>query len=84
MNLQTHRTTQTQKVVVLSSGKEKPSMPHQRQAFCPSCGKLATFTAAGEQRWPARVAAAAGMPEVVQLWLCNHCHSTISEPNLTF
>ncbi len=84
MNLDTHRTTQTRKVVVFSTKKETPSTPQQRRAFCPSCGKLAVFTAAGEQRWPARVAAAAGMPEVVQLWLCSHCHSTISEPNLTF
>lgn len=53
-----------------------------RTAYCPSCQTRAQFQYAGEQRWPERVARAAGIDPVVHLWHCGHCHSTISEPEL--
>ncbi|MDX1994769.1 MAG: hypothetical protein SF029_20465 [bacterium] len=55
-----------------------------RRTVCPSCGTKADFTRTGEQRWPARVAAAAGMPEVITLWTCGFCGTTRSELDLKF
>lgn len=56
--------------------------PQRITASCPSCGCHGEFSHAGEQRWPAKVAAAAGLPPVIQLWLCRSCHSNISETEL--
>lgn len=53
-----------------------------RQGQCPSCGKHTSFTYSGEQHWPLRVAQAAGISPVVQLWTCKSCNSTLSETNL--
>ncbi|MBC7870085.1 MAG: hypothetical protein H7Y09_04545 [Chitinophagaceae bacterium] len=53
-----------------------------RQAVCPSCGHYAEFVHIGDQHWPARVAAAAGIPEVMALWNCIVCESTLSEIDL--
>jgi hypothetical protein len=51
-------------------------------ASCPSCGKEAKFHYIGEQKWPVRIARAAGFPPILKLWLCSQCESTISEPSL--
>jgi transposase-like protein len=53
-----------------------------REGRCPSCGKKSHFVYSGEQHWPLRVAQAAGISPVVQLWTCKNCHSTLSESNL--
>lgn len=52
------------------------------EARCPSCGQHSTFTYGGEQRWPTRVAHAAGIPIVVSLWHCGMCHSTVTETSI--
>ncbi len=52
----------------------------ERQGVCPTCGQFATFTFLGEQRWPPRVAEAMGFTEVMHLWTCSECLTTISEP----
>lgn len=56
--------------------------PPNRMASCPSCGKRGVFSYLGIQRWPERVARAAGIKMVMTLWNCEHCHSTITEQNL--
>lgn len=50
-----------------------------RTGMCPTCGCEATFTFVGEQRWPEKVARAAGLPVVTQLWTCNCCNTTLAE-----
>lgn len=57
---------------------------HQIQAKCPSCGQQTRFIYSGEQHWPLRVAQALGVPEVITLWLCGSCRTTISELDLNF
>ncbi len=54
----------------------------ERQAHCPSCGQITSFSYSGVQHWPQRVAQAAGIDPVVRLWNCQNCQSTISEQNL--
>lgn len=36
----------------------------------------------GEQHWPPEIAAKFGLPAVILLWSCPHCHTTVSEPDL--
>jgi hypothetical protein len=50
--------------------------------YCPSCGQLAEFTYLGAQRWPQRLVELTGMPPVIHLWICGHCHTTVSEPEV--
>jgi hypothetical protein len=61
-------------------------LPRQDEAVCvarcPSCGRHSVFVYGGEQRWPAKVAIAAGIPPVIGLWHCSKCQSTISENHL--
>jgi hypothetical protein len=52
------------------------------EACCPSCRNRARFRLIGEQRWSPLVAQRAGLPEVIRLYLCSVCSSTISENNL--
>ncbi len=49
---------------------------------CPTCGALGKFHHVGEQHWPAAVAKATGLPETVQLYTCDHCHTTLIEQEL--
>lgn len=56
----------------------------EQEAFCPSCEQPSHFIESGVQKWPPRVAQAAGLPEVIQLWQCKNCHTTISEIDLHF
>lgn len=51
-------------------------------ANCPTCNHRARFSFAGEQRWPRRVAEAAGLEPIVRLWNCGCCHTTVSEREL--
>jgi hypothetical protein len=52
------------------------------EGICPSCGHTGEFTLLGVQKWPARVAQAAGVPEVVGLYQCACCKTTVSEVDL--
>ncbi len=56
----------------------------KKRACCPSCEKISTFTPAGVQYIPKHIAAAAGLPEAVNLYHCDHCQSTISDQDLMF
>jgi len=51
----------------------------KRERTCPTCGVKTTFTYLGDQRWPPKVAKKMNMPEVVHLWQCGHCQTTITE-----
>ncbi len=53
---------------------------NQREGICPTCAQQTTFTFLGEQRWPAKVAQAAGLPELIHLWTCDTCQTTLTEP----
>lgn len=59
-------------------------VPPTRTATCPTCGKHSTFTFHGEQRWPEKVAKAMNLPEVIVVWQCDTCDTTLLEPNLNF
>lgn len=67
--------------MLLSLSNQQPQIESQ-VACCPSCQKRSRFQFAGEQRWPQRVAQAAGIEPVVRLWNCDRCHTTISENDL--
>ena len=54
------------------------------EGYCPCCKRGSTFFVTGEQRWPHAVAEKAGMPELIRLWTCQSCHSTVSEIDLIF
>jgi hypothetical protein len=54
-------------------------MAKTKWAVCPGCQQYGKFTSEGEQHWPADIAAAHGLPAVIPLWTCPHCHTTISE-----
>jgi hypothetical protein len=53
------------------------AITEQREAFCPSCSANRKFIFLGEQRWPKRAAEKAGLPEVVYLWRCSVCHTSM-------
>lgn len=61
------------------SSTEKRSLP-PKEGFCPTCGEHVHFTFLGEQRWPAKVAAALGFSGVMLQWTCESCKTTLSEP----
>lgn len=56
----------------------QPALP-PRGGYCATCGAQTLFTFLGEQRWPAPVAAAAGVSQVVYLWTCRTCQTTVTE-----
>lgn len=57
-------------------------MADKKIAKCPSCQRIGVFEKAGEQRWPAHIAQAQGVPQVLSLYTCAHCGTTLSEPEL--
>ena len=70
--------------IALDSKTKLENNPRHYDGYCTCCGAYATFTAAGIQKIPAKVAAATGLPESVQLWTCSECKSTIAETELLF
>lgn len=58
------------------------AQPREIFAHCPSCGKHGWFSFRGVQRWSEAIAAACGLPATMHLWNCEHCHTTLCEPNL--
>jgi hypothetical protein len=61
----------------------KNNQPTDREAGCPTCGRRTRFSFLGEQRWPLRVAEAAGLESpVIRLWNCQACNSTVCEHTL--
>lgn len=57
-------------------------MVKRRLATCPSCNCRGEFVFLGDQRWPAELARAMGLPEVIPLWSCPSCLTTVSEMDL--
>lgn len=53
-----------------------------RRAICPTCHRKGAFTFSGTQQWPEVVASSVGMPRVLTLWTCPHCHTTLSDLEL--
>jgi hypothetical protein len=54
-------------------------------ADCPTCHSHTTFRFVGEQEYPEVVAKAAGYATThFSLWMCNHCNTSLLEPNLVF
>ncbi|HRE47176.1 MAG TPA: hypothetical protein PLD47_05575 [Aggregatilineales bacterium] len=53
-----------------------------KHAVCPTCQHLGNFTFLGEQKWPPEIAAKFGLPEIIILWSCPNCNTTISDPDL--
>lgn len=56
--------------------------PAVRIARCPTCDTHSSFQYLGTQRYPERVAKAAGMTPVVHTWMCDNCHTTIVTPDV--
>jgi hypothetical protein len=55
------------------------TLPILHYGTCPSCKTKTPFDLLGVQRWPERVAKAAGLPEEQTVWQCRHCHTTLME-----
>ena len=53
--------------------------PRLSRGRCPSCGRVSTFSLGGDQNIPERVAKATGLPQVIKLYHCDNCNSTVSE-----
>jgi hypothetical protein len=70
---------------VTMTTQQCPSPQHSDHvAQCPSCGCTGGFSYAGQQHWPAQVAARAGINPDVTLWNCDSCDTTLSEPELAW
>ncbi len=54
----------------------------KRLATCPTCNCRGEFEFLGEQHWPPELAREHDLPEVIALWSCPSCLTTISEPDL--
>lgn len=57
-------------------------MAERRLATCPSCNCRGEFVFLGNQYWPAALARKMGLPEVIPLWSCPSCLTTVSEMDL--
>jgi hypothetical protein len=62
--------------------KDMSSQNQQHHGTCPSCGAQTSFNLLGVQRWPERVAKAAGMPIEQTIWQCINCQTTLMERSL--
>jgi hypothetical protein len=49
---------------------------------CPSCHKTGNFMHIGSQTWPEAVARKLNLPGVIQVYRCEHCHTTLTEQQL--
>lgn len=58
--------------------------PTTQTAICPTCATHSEFTFHGTQTWPPKVAQAMNLPEVINVWHCQSCDTTLLEPNLDF
>jgi len=46
---------------------------------CPSCQKISSFVYIGQQKWPEKVARKMGVPQLIRLYVCQSCKTTVSE-----
>ena len=52
------------------------------QTHCPTCGVDSDFHHLGEQQWSEAVAKKLNMPTIVNLYNCDHCHTTLTDIQL--
>ena len=62
--------------------QQMKTQPINHYGICPSCGAKTAFDLLGIQRWPERVAKAAGVPEEQTVWQCRNCHTTLMEMSI--
>jgi hypothetical protein len=67
---------------VTMSAVEQENRQQTFEARCPSCNQLTVFRFLGEQRWPLEVARITGLAPINYLYVCGHCHSTVSKASL--
>ena len=46
---------------------------------CPTCGEKSRFEHIGEQKWSAKVAEKLNLPQIINLYNCGSCHTTLTE-----
>jgi hypothetical protein len=49
---------------------------------CPSCHKTGTFQHIGTQKWPEAVAKKLNLPTVIEVYCCEHCHTSMTQVQL--
>jgi hypothetical protein len=49
---------------------------------CPGCQKTGHFVHIGTQTWPEAVARKLNLPTVIQVYRCEHCHTSLTEIQL--
>lgn len=49
---------------------------------CPSCQKIGHFEHIGSQKWPEAVARKLNLPTVIEVYRCEHCHTSLTEVQL--
>ncbi|MDX1991789.1 MAG: hypothetical protein SF029_05345 [bacterium] len=54
-----------------------PTSPH-RHAICPNCRHDAHFAYIGDQHWPEEVAQKRGIAQVMRLYTCSECGTTVT------
>jgi hypothetical protein len=59
---------------------ERDAMPH-KEGQCPTCHAHDGFRWVSTQEYPAAIARAAGFQSsVFDLFMCNHCHTSLLQP----
>jgi hypothetical protein len=74
---ETHYDTHTGASITDEHTRLRPA----REGNCPTCGKATRFIFLGEQRWPEKVAAKLDLPAIMLQWRCEHCQTTLTEPD---
>lgn len=64
-------------VLMARVSPQTPKTPLTSVIFCHGCGADRRVEFISEQRWPAKVALAAGLKPHVELWRCTQCLTTI-------
>jgi transposase-like protein len=49
---------------------------------CPSCHQSGDFLHIGSQTWPEAVARKLNLPSLIQVYRCEHCHTSLTEQQL--
>ncbi len=49
---------------------------------CPTCSKSSEFHHIGEQKWSEAVAKKLNLPQIINLYECAHCHTTLTDIQL--
>jgi len=49
---------------------------------CPTCGEQSQFRHIGEQKWSEAVAKKLNLPQIINLYDCAQCHTTLTDIQL--